>query len=159
MAKTAPNIRYVQRDKGALDEIKLLWESLNRCMGERSTFFKAHFAAMTWEKRKADLLAKAVGGQMRIDIALDSDAKGPVGYLVSSLSAERIGVVESVFVSEGYRRLGIGEALMRRALAWMDQNGAVEKTLEVTVGNEPVFGFYGRFGFLPRQTLLKQVKI
>jgi ribosomal protein S18 acetylase RimI-like enzyme len=82
-----------------------------------------------------------------------------VGYLVSSLSAERIGVVESVFVSEGYRRLGIGEALMRRALAWMDQNGAVEKTLEVTVGNEPVFGFYGRFGFLPRQTLLKQVKI
>jgi hypothetical protein len=34
----------------------------------------------------------------------------------------------------------------------------VEKVVEVSVGNESAWGFYGRYGFLPRKTLLKQVK-
>lgn len=46
---------------------------------------------------------------------------------------------------------------MSNALAWMEEKGAVEKVLEVTVGNEQVHGFYERFGFLHRQTLFKQV--
>ncbi len=127
-------------------------------MGERSVHFKGHFAAMTWQKRRSELLKKAECGQLRIDVAFDADAEEAVGYLVSTLTDEKLGTVESIFVLEAYRGLGIGESLMRRALAWMDQNGAAEKVLEVTVGNEQVHGFYGRFGFMPRQTLLKQIK-
>jgi ribosomal protein S18 acetylase RimI-like enzyme len=113
---------------------------------------------MTWQKRRSELLKKAECGQLRIDVAFDADAEEAVGYLVSTLTDEKLGTVESIFVLEAYRGLGIGESLMRRALAWMDQNGAAEKVLEVTVGNEQVHGFYGRFGFMPRQTLLKQIK-
>jgi diamine N-acetyltransferase len=54
--------------------------------------------------------------------------------------------------------MNIGETLVEDALAWMDECGAVEKVVEVSVGNESVWAFYGRFGFLPRKTLLKQVK-
>lgn len=154
--KVAPNIKYTFTDESEIDQIRPLWEGLNRLMGERTIHFKGHFAAMTWQKRRSELFKKAGCGQLRLDIALDAEAA--VGYLVSSLSSEKLGTVESIFVSEAYRGLGIGESLMTRALTWMDENGAAEKVLEVTVGNEQVYGFYGRFGFMPRQTLLKQIK-
>jgi ribosomal protein S18 acetylase RimI-like enzyme len=155
---SAPKIKYIVSDQVILDQIKTLWEELNRLMGERSLHFKEHFAAMTWSKRRSDLLKKAAGGQMRIDIALNAETNVAVGYLVSTVNSEKLGTVESIFISEKYRGLGIGESLMKKALTWMDENGAIEKVLEATVGNEQVYGFYGRFGFLPRQTLLKQVK-
>jgi hypothetical protein len=40
----------------------------------------------------------------------------------------------------------------------MDQKGSVEKIVEVSYGNEVAWKFYGQFGFLPRKTVLKQVK-
>lgn len=95
---------------------------------------------------------------MRLDLAFDAKDNVAVGYVVSSVNSEKVGTVESIFVSEKYRGLGIGDSLMVKALAWMDENGASEKVLEVTVGNEQVYGFYRHYGFLPRQTLLKQVK-
>ena len=95
---------------------------------------------------------------MRVDIAVEELSGEAVGYLVSSVSSENIGCVESIFVSATCRGIGVGNKLMRNALAWMEEKGATEKVLEATVGNEQVFGFYARYGFLPRQTLLKQVK-
>jgi ribosomal protein S18 acetylase RimI-like enzyme len=95
---------------------------------------------------------------MRVDVAMDETENKAVGYLVSSLNSEKIGTIESIYVCETYWGMGVGDGLMKNALTWMDQNGAATKTLEVTVGNEQVYGFYERYGFLPRQTLLKQVK-
>jgi len=153
-----PKIVYLHGDESRLDEIKVLWERLNQCMNERSTYFKPHFAAMTFNKRKSELLKKASCGLMRVDLAVDELCGEVVGYLVSSVNSEKIGCVESIFVSELCRGIGVGDRLVRNALAWMEEKGAVEKTLEVTVGNEQVHGFYERFGFLPRQTLFKQVR-
>jgi ribosomal protein S18 acetylase RimI-like enzyme len=47
---------------------------------------------------------------------------------------------------------------MQKALIWLEQNGAVEKIVEVATGNERAWGFYVRYGFLPRKTMLKQVR-
>ena len=80
------------------------------------------------------------------------------GYCVSSLDSEKTGEIESIFVDATYRRTGIGGSLMENALSWMNQEGAVAKIVEVAAGNEKAFGFYGRYGFLPRKTVLKQVK-
>ncbi len=160
MAKKAAQtitIRYVHGDQRMLDEIRFLWGDLNRCMYERSTYFKQHFESMNFQKRKSQLLEKAACGLLRVDLAVDDTTGKAVGYLVSSLDSKKTGTVESIFVCEAYRGIGIGDRLMRNALAWMDQNGAETKVVEVTVGNEQVYGFYGRYGFLPRQTLLKQV--
>ncbi len=151
-------IRYVGGDQTLLDQIQLLWEGLNQIMCQRSTHFKEHFAAMTFARRKADLLEKAAVGLMHVDLAVDQTSGQNVGYLVSSLNRKKVGEIESIFVSEEYRGQGVGGHLMRNALKWMDQNGAVDKVVEATVGNESVLGFYARFGFLPRLLQLKQLK-
>ena len=113
---------------------------------------------MTFEKREADLLKKAEGGEMRVDLAIDETTCQCIAYLVSTINSAKLGEIDSVFVEEPYRRMGVGGKLMQNALTRMDARGAVEKTVEVSFGNESVWEFYGRFGFLPRKTTLKQVK-
>ena len=153
-----PKIKYTHGDQSLLDTVKPLWLELNIYHCSRSEHFKSSYRAMTFEKRKADLLKKAVGGEMRVDLAVDEATGKGAGYVVSSVSAEKVGEIESVYVNDAYRRMGVGDRLMRSALAWMDQKGAVEKLVEVSVGNEVAWGFYGRFGFKPRKTVLKQTE-
>lgn len=155
---TKPKIQYIHGSQTMLDDIKVMWEALNRYHCDRSEHFKQRYRDMTFEKRKATLLKKAEGGEMSVDIALDEVTGKGVGYIVSTVNSEKVGEVQSVYVEASYRHMGVGGALMRNALAWMDQHGATEKVVEVSYGNEAAWGFYGRFGFLPRLTLLKQVK-
>ena len=151
-------VKYLYGDETMLDEVRLLWEALNQYHCERSTHFKQHYLGMTFEKRKAQLLSKSQGGKLRVDLALDQESGQAVGYVVSSVNAQKVGEVESVFVSAEYRGIGIGGSLLKNALRWMEQNDAVEKIVEASVGNEGAWAFYGHFGFLPRKTILKQIK-
>ena len=153
-----PKIKFTHGDEGTLDDIKSLWQALNDHHCHRSTNFKEHYCSMTFEKRKADLLKKAALGELRVDIAVDEAAQMAVGYIVSTVNSEKTGEIESVFVSEAYRGLGVGDRLLEKALEWMNQKGAIERIVEVSVGNEQAWGFYSKHGFLPRKTVLKQVK-
>jgi ribosomal protein S18 acetylase RimI-like enzyme len=154
-----PKIKYISGDQSLLDTVKPLWEELNIYHCKRSEHFKSHYKAMTFEKRKAAILKKAVdGGELRVDLAVDEASGKGVGYIISSVSGEKVGELDSVYVDDAYRRMGVGGTLMQTALAWMDQKGAVEKLVEVSVGNEVAWGFYGRFGFKPRKTVLKQTE-
>jgi diamine N-acetyltransferase len=153
-----PKIKYIHGDEGRLDEIKTLWENLNQYHLNLSPNFKQYYREMTFPKRKVQLLKRAVDGQLHVDLAMDETSNQTVGYCVSSLNREKSGAIESIFVAPTYRNIRIGDALMKNALKWLDQNGAVEKIVEVGAGNEQVFGFYARYGFLPRKTMLKQVK-
>ncbi len=98
------------------------------------------------------------GGEMYVELAVDESTGRSVGYAVSTLNAQMTGEVESIYVEPAYRQMGIGKAMMKDALEWMDQKNAVGKQVEVSVGNEVAWGFYGRFGFKPRKTLLIQMK-
>jgi diamine N-acetyltransferase len=151
-------LKYLHGNQSLLDDIKDLWEALNLHNCNRSEHFKSHYQNMTFNKRKADLIRKATGGEMRVDMAVDEATGKPVGYIISSVNNEKIGEIESVYVNEHYRRMGVGGKLITRALVWMDQKGAAEKIVEVSYGNEVTWKFYGQFGFLPRKTVLKQVK-
>jgi ribosomal protein S18 acetylase RimI-like enzyme len=151
-------ITYIHGNQNMLDDIKALWEKLNRYHCERSAYFKQHYLGMTFENRKADLLKKAEGGEMRVDVAIDEATGLSIAYIVSTLNSGKEGEIDSVYVEEPYRRMSVGGRLMQNALAWMDERGAVAKNVEVSFGNESAWGFYGRFGFLPRKTTLKQVK-
>jgi len=151
-------ITYIHGGQSMLNQIRDMWEELNHYHCERSAYFKEHYLGMTWQKRRCTLLKKTTGGEMHIEIAVDETTGHNVGYIISSINSEKTGEIESLYVDKAYRHMGIGSRLTQNALAWMDQNGAAEKQVEVSVGNEPAWGFYGRFGFLPRKTLLKQVK-
>ena len=151
------SVNFIHGDEALLDQIRILWEALNSHHLELSINFKQYYQDMTFEKRKADLLKKAIAGKMRVDLAVDEVIGQNVGYCVSSLNQEKIGEVESIFVDSNYRGSGMGDSLMKKALCWMDQEGAVAKIVEVASGNEEAFYFYAKYGFLPRKTMLKQM--
>jgi len=152
-----PRIKYVHGDGDMLDEIKVLWETLNRHHLSVSPYFKDYYLTLTFEERKHAILQRASGGEVRVDLALDASGE-PVGYCVSSIDRWLTGEIDSIFVTAKYRGQGIGRALMEKALAWLNCKGAKKKIVSVAVGNEQAYGFYSRFGFLPRRTLLEQKK-
>jgi diamine N-acetyltransferase len=151
------DVSFVFGDESLLDRVKPLWEELNRHHLKLSPNFKQYYQAMTFEKRKIDLLKKAACGEIRVDLAVDSASKVVVGYCVTSLNLEKTGEIESIFVYEAYRGLGIGGTFMKNALQWLYEKGAAAKIVEVGAGNEQAFGFYEKYSFFPRKTMLKQV--
>ncbi len=152
--RSKPGIRYIDGNEELLDRIAPLWAELNAIHHAKSVHFKAHYAGFTFEARKNTLLKAAEKGCLRVLLAYDNEL--PVGYCVASV-IDGLGEVDSLFVSETYRKKGIASSLMERALDWIDTNGAVKIALKVSVGNEAVLGFYARYGFLPRLIELQRV--
>ena len=113
---------------------------------------------MAFEKRKSTLIEKAKDGKIRVDMAVDKLSGQNVGYCVSSIDKSKAGEIQSIFVDAKCRGLGAGNTLISKALAWMDDNNAESKIVEVGAGNEDAFGFYAWYGFVPRKTMLKQTK-
>jgi ribosomal protein S18 acetylase RimI-like enzyme len=155
MKNDAVNIIYTQTGAESLDEIAPLWLKLREHHKERSLHFKDQMKQMTWEKRKSGLVDKSQKGEILIDMARDKDTL--VGYCVSTVSENGIGEVESLYIDKEYRRCGIGDHFMKTALKWMDNRNVTGKIIGVAVGNEEVFGFYSRYGFYPRVSILRQV--
>jgi GNAT superfamily N-acetyltransferase len=111
---------------------------------------------MRFEDRKIFFERLAGTGSLRVDLAVDPETGRYIGYCVSSLSREKTGEIESIFVEERYRNLGVGSHLITRALGWLNAGGSVRNRVSVGDGNEDAFGFYQKFGFFPRMTVLEQ---
>ncbi len=152
------DIRYSVYDKTGLDLVQPLWEKLNRHQGSLSRYFPEYFAGREFAARKARWMQSAAGGELRVDMASDSKTNSPIGYCVSTASAANEGHIESIYLEPSYRRLKIGDNLMRRALLGMAGRQANRRSLTVAVGNEIVLPFYERFNFFPRRYILEQKK-
>lgn len=143
-----------------IEEIELirpLWEQLNAHHHEKATRFRLCYGKMTFGDRKSWFCRLHESGEVRVDLALDQGSGRFIGYCVSSVTAEKTGEIESLFVHPGYRSAGTGTALVTRGLAWMDDRGALRKRVSVADGNEDSWAFYERFGFYPRMTVLEQI--
>ena len=139
-----------------IDIIRPLWEELNRHHAGRSEYFRSWYERMNFGDRKAYFRNLHESGQLRLDLASDRSTGAYIGYCISSLSREKAGEIESLWVDPGYRSAGIGTALVTRAFGWMDSNGAVRKRVSVSAGNQDAWAFYRKFGFVPRLTVLEQ---
>lgn len=151
-----PEIEYIKKSRDDLDIIKPLWQKLNDHHKAVARYQKKHFATFTFDMRNQQLLKKSQGGALHIDLAQDSKTGKYVGYCVSTVNFEKQGEIESIYVEEGYRGYGIGDQLMIRALDWLEIMSAKRRILGVAEGNESVFGFYRRYNFYPRMTILEQ---
>lgn len=147
-------IEYLEKDHTGLDVIEPLWEKLKEHHRVRSVHFKEQFSKTTWEMRRKEILDKAHNGAMLVHLAKDNDKV--VGYCVTSIDDKNIGEIETIFVEAEYRRVGIGVNFMRRAIAWMDAHAVTRKVIAVAAGNEEAFGFYAKFNFYPRVSVLMQ---
>ena len=136
----------------SIDRIQPLWEALNRHHANVSSHFAHRFHANTFDKRRTYLLGKADQGALRVFTACVDDR--PAGYCVCSL-CDGHGEIESIFVMPDARGAGVGSRLMTAALAWLDDNGAASRSLNVVHGNDTAHPFYARFGFLPSSVVME----
>ena len=146
-------VTYLELGPESIDLIRPLWEGLNAHHLVRSPNFRGHYEQMTFDARKKDLLKKE-----RLQIILAVKDGNPIGYCVCTISAEGDGEIDSIFVEDIYRRSGIGDELMTRAIAWLDAGGAKKKIVAVAAGNEAAIPFYESFGFVPRMTVLQMTE-
>ncbi|WP_088226171.1 GNAT family N-acetyltransferase [Desulfosporosinus sp. FKB] len=149
------DVHFVEGSAELLDKVGLLWKKLNIHHYTISTHFRDSMALMTFDQRKASWLSRTETGQLRIDIAVLREPEEPIGYCVTTIDND-IGEIESLFVDEAYRKMGLGTVLLERALNWLEQNSIPKKRLNVAVGNEQVLNFYRRFEFHPRAIILEQ---
>jgi diamine N-acetyltransferase len=151
------NIKYVSGNGRIIDKIALLWQELNKQHLCLSPYFKDYYKTLTFEDRKRVILQRALGGEVRVDLAYD-EADTLVGYCVSSIDKAQTGEIDSIFVIGECRGQGIGATLMERALEWLKTKRSKKNIVSVAVGNEMSYVFYEQFGFYPRRTLLEQKK-
>jgi GNAT superfamily N-acetyltransferase len=152
------NVEYIVTDQQGLDLIADLWEKLREHHKARSLHHAPDLARMTFYQRKKELLDKSVKGSLHVKLAKDKITGKLVGYCVSTITADKQGEIDSIYVEEDYRRSGIGDNLMKSALEWMDGLSINKRFIAVVFGNEEVFPFYAKYGFYPRGTLLTNIE-
>ena len=150
-------VEYIETGIKELDTIKPLWEKLNEYHRRLTKHFAAEIAQHIFEERKK-AFESPLKKQHHISLARDKATDIVIGYCVSSISIEEHGEIESIYVEPDYRKKGVGDALMRRALHWLDKKKVKRKVLSVAAGNEDVIGFYNGYGFYPRTTILQQIE-
>ncbi len=71
------------------------------------------------------------------------------------LVPRRYAFVENIVVKEGFRRRGVGEALMAEAQRWAEAQGASTMELNVYEFNQTAQAFYRRLGY---ETLTRRMR-
>lgn len=156
MPQFAPQLIY--RDVGAegIDSVRPMWEKLNAHHADLSPRFGSTLRVRTFDARKRSLLTKGRAGGLRVDLVLAASDETGIAYCISTLCADGVGEVDSIFVEERLRGHGVGTELMRRALAWLESMRATSKIVSVMSENEEALAFYRRFGFHSRTILLQE---
>jgi diamine N-acetyltransferase len=149
-------IEYQEVAAGNMDIVAPLWDKLRKHQEVLSPNFSEHYVNRTWQARRAGLLETAGTDGMHIDMARDKDSGRLVGYCISTVSPDKKGCLESIYIEPDFRGSNIGDTFMVKALEWMKYKKAQAITLNVGVGNEAVISFYKRYGFYPRTIVLQQ---
>lgn len=131
-----------------------LWRKLTKHHAEKSRYFSETISRRTTEQRNRDLRDKYKRDDIRIDLAHDKATGKLAGYCITTIDDNQEGEIQSIFIEDEYRRNGIGDTMMKKAIEWMDRRSVTRKIIAVAFGNEEVFPFYSRYGFYPRATIL-----
>jgi diamine N-acetyltransferase len=153
------NFKIYTLDIDKIDLIKSLWEGLKEHHRQNTAYFAERYQNSTFEIRKKALLAKTENGKLHIDVAEERTQGRIVAYCVSSVTDEilgGVGEIDSIFIDKDYRKLGIGDRLMKKALDWLDNENVRGKRIVVAQGNESVFDFYRKYGFYHLHHILQQ---
>jgi diamine N-acetyltransferase len=133
-----------------LQELRPLWEALNRHHARLAPDLAAHLASFTFERRVSLLEGRAA---LRVDLLRDPQG-APAAYAFGSVDVHGRGDLESIYVSPEHRGQGHGRALVQQQIAWMRARGAKPIRVTVAAGNEQALPFYGEQGFRNRATVL-----
>lgn len=134
-----------------------LWELFIQNQIQNAGEMSDGVAAYLQSQRDGGLLAKISDGKLHIQLVYASNHQDPIGFCITSLSSDRIGEVEALYVLDKYQGNNLGTQLLQNSLQWLEANNVLEHKLIVAAGNEQVFSFYQKFGFFPGYTTLFRV--
>ncbi|MEJ6949793.1 GNAT family N-acetyltransferase [Natronospora cellulosivora (SeqCode)] len=146
------NLKYKIIDNSEYNKIKPLWQKLNKHHQEKSGHFKSHFANNTFEKRMKKMLAND-DLIWRIEVVEDIDRGDLIAYCIISINDEEA-EIDSLYIDKEYRRLKIGDKLMKSSLEWIKEKGTSKTMIVVSWGNRDALDFYRKYGFEPRSIKL-----
>jgi ribosomal protein S18 acetylase RimI-like enzyme len=154
MQNIEENMIKIERIKiNRITVIKPLWEKLNQIHYQDSIYFKDHYKNFTFKKR-AEKFIKMNDDDILIETAMEEDSM-IAGYCITTISGDKAGEIESIYIEERCRGKKIGERLIKNSLQWLKNKKASTVGLAVCYGHESVFPFYEKFGFYPRTTRLE----
>lgn len=82
----------------------------------------------------------------------------PVGYAAVRIEvlndASRLGVVDDIFVEEGARQVGVGEAMMADLVAWCEGQGCTGMDAMALPGHRSAKNFFEESGFTARKLVM-----
>jgi len=156
MSDVAPTFVYRVVGEDSLEAVRPLWEKLRAHHVPWLSRFAGEAPPFKFGPRKQEILAKAQGGKIRIELVCTALDGADIAYCVSTVSAQGRGELDSMFVEERFRGRGIGSELVRHSLEWMQSMGASSTVVTAAHANEEALTFYKRFGFHPRAVLLQQ---
>jgi diamine N-acetyltransferase len=148
--------QFVDGSKELLDLVQPLWEKLRKHHEINSNYFFDNFRNLTFEVRKNKFIDDK-NLMVKIDLIKDMEMGLDIGYCISTVSKDLIGEIDSLFIDEEYRKYGLGDKLIKRALDWLNSKQVKTKIIGVAEGNENVLEFYKRYGFYKRRVILEQV--
>ena len=149
------NICIVEKDISEIDLIKPLWEQLNTLHNDKSVFFKSEYENFTFENRLESIYKKAQEGIIKVDLLLDKKTGNHIGYCLSSIR-DNLGEIESIFIEKEYRKLKLGDKLMKNTLDWFKSYSIKNIQINVAYANDEALPFYERYGFRVRGYILKR---
>lgn len=150
------NFKFVTGNIELLDFVQPLWEKLNKHHKDNSNYFPDRFINLKFEVRKNKFVSDNNLG-VKVDLIKDVERDLYIGYCISTINKELIGEIDSLFVEKEYRKYGLGDELMNRALEWLNNHQVKTKIIGVAEGNENVLEFYKRYGFYKRDIILEQI--
>jgi GNAT superfamily N-acetyltransferase len=151
------DIRFEILPAAGIDLIRPLWEKLNEIHYRQSPYFADEYKAFSFEKRKEKLFGGGRTG-WQIEIAHVALAVDAVAYCFTSINRDLEGEIDSLYVEPAFRRFRVADTLMRHALHWLAERGAVSKRVAVAAGNEQALPFYEFYHFYPRYVMLLERK-
>ena len=138
-------LKFNEAGKEGLDLIQPLWEKLNDHHLNQASDFKEHYKKFTFHERKEVLLNKTPEGDMFICLVEDEESGTLLGYIVTTISPGNEGEIDSIYVEEEYRLMGIGDTLMQRSIKWMDEKNIKTKKVAVATYNKAAISLYERY--------------
>jgi ribosomal protein S18 acetylase RimI-like enzyme len=137
-----------------LDEVGPLWQELRRHHAELAPQWSVDLQSLSFADRKAEFLNKSPGGLLVL-LARRDDLT--IGYCVCTISADRHGDIDSIYVSADYRSQGVGRRLISRAMTWLCEQKVKSINLDVLIGNERALKLYESLGFRTRTLRMRHV--
>lgn len=124
-----------------LNAIRPLWEALNRHHLNHSRHFKTHYLQQSFDDRIKKFEKVE---QYRIEVICQENK--PYGYILASID-KGVGEIDSFYIYDDLRGLGLGEYLIKRMITWFESNHIDQVDVSIAAGNEEIIMFYQRMGF------------